>query len=492
MQEKRDILQKVNKHVGSRVSLARNLGIPITTLATIIKNRESIEKSAIQCGPGAKKRMYIRASKYEKMEEILKEWFVSARASNIPVGGTIIREKALRIANRLNIEGFTASNGWIDRFKKRHNVVYRSICGESQSVDLDIAEDWKQTDVPTLITDYAPRDIFNADETGLFFNVLPCKTFSFKGEACHGGKLSKVRLTVLLITNSDGSEKLPPLVIGKSAKPRCFKNVRTLPTKYAANKKAWMTSILFEKQLTALDALMGVKHRKILLFLDRCPAHPTNLTLRNIQLAFFPPNCTSELQPLDLGIIRAFKHYYRRNLVQKLLCQLERGGDPNKFKMSILDAMHYTVKAWGEITDSTIKNCFRKAGIYKEQDEDVPSTQENIQCDVIEGWERISDQPLEDYVNLDSNVMTSDLVEVDDIVDSHLTPADLSAEELSDEEEVDIPTKEEAMRFIEGLKTYFTSFADIQDDTFKCLYSLERELHNKKTKMQQTNIHDFF
>jgi hypothetical protein len=37
-----------------------------------------------------------------------------------------------------------------------------------------------------------------------------------------------------------GTEKLPLLVIGKSAKPRCFKNAK-IPIDYKANKKAWMT-----------------------------------------------------------------------------------------------------------------------------------------------------------------------------------------------------------------------------------------------------------
>ena len=47
-------------------------------------------------------------------------------------------------------------------------------------------------------------------------------------------------MTVLIGSNASGTEKLPLFVIGKSAKPRCFKNAR-LPVEYAANKKAWMT-----------------------------------------------------------------------------------------------------------------------------------------------------------------------------------------------------------------------------------------------------------
>jgi hypothetical protein len=69
---------------------------------------------------------------------------------------------------------------------------------------------------------------------------------------------------------------------------------------------------------------------------------------------------------LDLGTIRAFKHYYRKNLVQIILSELETGEDPNNCKVSVIDAMHYTVKAWDKIDEITIKDCFRKVGIIKE------------------------------------------------------------------------------------------------------------------------------
>jgi hypothetical protein len=57
----------------------------------------------------------------------------------------------------------------------------------------------------------------------LIFNMLPDRTLAYKGETCHGGKYSKDRLTVLHV-DSDGSDKQVPIVIGKSSKPRCFKD----------------------------------------------------------------------------------------------------------------------------------------------------------------------------------------------------------------------------------------------------------------------------
>ncbi|GFS63437.1 hypothetical protein TNCV_2239771 [Trichonephila clavipes] len=45
----------------------------------------------------------------------------------------------------------------------------------------------------------------------------------------------------------DGSEKITPLVIGKSAKSRCFKGINSFPTKYRSKKKAWKTNELFNE-----------------------------------------------------------------------------------------------------------------------------------------------------------------------------------------------------------------------------------------------------
>ncbi|XP_042897811.1 uncharacterized protein [Parasteatoda tepidariorum] len=91
-------------------------------------------------------------------------------------------------------------------------------------------QQWKEETLSNLLKGYNPSDIFN-DETGLFFNLLPIKTLTIKGENCHGGKLSKMRLTVLLCANADGSRKLTSLVIGRAEKPRlgqCRPKVRII------------------------------------------------------------------------------------------------------------------------------------------------------------------------------------------------------------------------------------------------------------------------
>ena len=97
---------------------------------------------------------------------------------------------------------------------------------------------------------------------------------------------------------------MQPLVIGKAKSPRCFKgiNVSDLSLTWRWNRKAWMTSTIFQEWLLGIDRLLGMRNRKILLFADNASCHlPPELV--NIKLQFLPPNTTSLTQPLDQGII---------------------------------------------------------------------------------------------------------------------------------------------------------------------------------------------
>ncbi len=66
-------------------------------------------------------------------------------------------------------------------------------------------------------------DIYNADEIGLFWQMLPEKALGFIGIKVHRAKQPKTRMTVLVASNMLGSDKLPLLVIGKAKKPRALK-----------------------------------------------------------------------------------------------------------------------------------------------------------------------------------------------------------------------------------------------------------------------------
>ena len=119
-----------------------------------------------------------------------------------------------------------------------------------------------------------------------------------------------------MVAASATGEKLPMFVIGKSVKPRCFKHVKSLPCRYRAQPESWMSSFLFDEWVKELDRKFEKKHRKIVLIVDNCTAHPIIDGLKSIELVFLPPNTTSKTQAMDQGVIRSLKAKYCRNIIK--------------------------------------------------------------------------------------------------------------------------------------------------------------------------------
>ncbi|CAC5385465.1 unnamed protein product [Mytilus coruscus] len=295
--------------------LGEKYGIGCATVSDILKKKEFYNKQYADNSTGNKKRFTI-SSKYGDLNDLLFKWFTQARAKNIPLSGPILQEKALHFAKELDLTDFKASNGWLDSWKSRFSIAHFKVCGESGDVNLETVNNFLSR-IDTNVQDYQPEDIFNCYETGLFFRALPDKTLAQKKSACKGGKIAKERLTVMFCCSAMG-EKLKPMVIGKARKPRCFKNidVTNLSVIWRSNKKSWMTEATFLDWIKSVNRIMRLKKRNIILFLDNATSHSHEIQLSNVKLSFLPPNTTSKLQPLDLGIIRAFKARYRKKNVK--------------------------------------------------------------------------------------------------------------------------------------------------------------------------------
>ncbi|XP_025408498.1 tigger transposable element-derived protein 4-like [Sipha flava] len=394
--EKLSILEKYDANTTfTKKKLAKLLNIPESTLRTIIYKRKEIESNAFN---GPTKRKKIKFGKYFTLEKILVEWIHEANVYSVPINGPIIQEKALEISKLLNIKDFNATNGWLDRFKNRHHIVYSRINGKFKS-DVD-NKLWFLNLMSKYTNKYASKDIFNACEFGLFFKVMPDKSIMYKNNKCSNGELSEERLTVLICANSDGTEKLKPLVIGKSLQPKCFTNIKTFPCEYIAQKQVWMTSEHFSSWVKELDLKMGEKNREILLFLDSCPVHSKNISLKNMKLVFFPENVSSKLQPMNQGIIKVLKRYYRKHLFLRYLNVIQNS---NIKPLNILDALYYITAAWNSIQPQIIANSFKKAGISMSCGELVDNAKSN---DLEDESFKNTQINFEEYVEVDENLIT--------------------------------------------------------------------------------------
>jgi hypothetical protein len=175
--DKINILAQVDAFIGTRVGLASHLRLSVSMLNTIVKNRQETERSYVQCGPISEKWKSLKRLQLEKLESALAAWFKQARKNNASLDGTHLK-KALHIAAHLGIAHFLSSSGWIDRFKRRHSIVYRTLSRESKSIDPETVADWnnyqllQETVMYIILLRLVYFSIYNLAELSLFEEIF--------------------------------------------------------------------------------------------------------------------------------------------------------------------------------------------------------------------------------------------------------------------------------------------------------------------------------
>lgn len=329
LEQKDQIFHLLDKNPApSYACIAKQFNVTAAAICQLKANREKWESQIKEANNLTS--THARVSTLPPLDAALFAWFQSCRETKIQLSISLLQAKAMDIAAELlkqlpeghetkALSDFKASNGFIEKFCDRHNIVCKRETGEADSADpAAVAKSIEEAQEAINAGNFALRDVFNADETGLFYKMSPNTTLAIRAENVKGTKKEKDRITVLCCANADGSERLPLLVIGKSACPRCFKgiNVKALPCIYRSQRKAWMSVELFQEFLSGLDSKMKKQDRNILLILDNAPVHKIEVTLTNIKIHFLQPNTTSITQPMDAGIIRSFKCKYRAKLMK--------------------------------------------------------------------------------------------------------------------------------------------------------------------------------
>ncbi|KAJ7224681.1 DDE superfamily endonuclease-domain-containing protein [Mycena pura] len=327
--------------------------------------REEMEKR-VESNPNALSGKRARVVTCPEVERALYLWVKSMESKGESPNGPMLKEKRKRFEEQLKIPEAQRlkGDGWIFPFCQAYKIKERRRHGEAGSVNLaDVAAERER--LGDILAAFHPDDRFNFDETGLFAFAPPDRGLSTKQMS--GKKRSKFRITIGFACNASGTEKLDPIYIGKSAKPRAFKNktAKSLGFYYRNNKKSWMNSYLYEEYIKFLDMRMRAQNRHIVLTHDNFSGHEISYVPRNITLIYFEPNMTSFVQPLDAGIIRCFKAHYRRAYCSRAI-ELDEAGARDIYKINILEAMCMAKEAWNAVTPETIAHCWRHTGIQKE------------------------------------------------------------------------------------------------------------------------------
>jgi len=464
-----------------------------TQVYDAIKNKEKIMDEWVNSKNSGKSKR-LKTPSFEQIDQKLYEWFISVRSKNLPISGPILQTEAMKLAEKMNVKDFKASNGWLEKFKKRHDIVWKQVSGEATDVDQETVEEWKRK-ISRLIAGYEAKDVYSADETGLFFRDIPTKSQVVKtSESCSGGKKAKDRLTVLMCGSMAGVIR-KPLIIGKSKKHRCFKSmdISSLPVIWKFNKKAWMTAEIMEQWLRYFNADMRSQNRNVLIFLDNAACHP-NIELSNMKILMLHPNTTSITQPMEQGVIYTFKSYYRKFLLQSILCKMDNFSSAHQFakSISVLDAVNWIALACDNVKPECVRNCFRKAGFLSNEGTNI-DLPENALKEINEEC-------------VTANVDTENIITFDNKLETHQTYDSVSfleeeekEGENNDDDDDDSETNDEpkikdfktAISYLEELQKFSATISNsnLLELTTKARECAERAALNHK---KQSNIKNCF
>ena len=182
----------------SYVQVAREFNTNESTVRTVVKNREEVTKHFSEALP--RSAVYVtRVTKdpfLQSTEKAVFVWLQDCYAKSLPVASKHIMVKAKSVHTALmdrsdmdaaakeQFSNFHASRGWLQNFIKRYDLSNKVVSGESASADKEAAERYP-AEFRKVVTDggYQPCQVFNADETALFWKRMPDRTYVARKEA---------------------------------------------------------------------------------------------------------------------------------------------------------------------------------------------------------------------------------------------------------------------------------------------------------------------
>ncbi|KAF0735534.1 hypothetical protein Ae201684P_022419 [Aphanomyces euteiches] len=441
----------------------------------------------------------IVQAKYGELEASLMSWIRVLREAKRPVTPGLVRIRALNCAKLMGLDEFNASSQWMLNFRTRFGLKFAIMHGEAGEGDKNDPLLLQALDsLMDIIADYNPECVYNMDEMGLFYRLLPRHTLLLPEEdvgTARGEKKSKDRVSLVVCANATGSHKIPCAMIGKFASPACIHGTKW-PLPYFSQKNAWMETALcvlwFNKVFVPEVRKRTV--RKVLLIMDNAPSHPQYLESEGIRVVFLPPNCSSWKQPCDMGIIASLKKRYKYLYLSKILSFYDMSPEEQALTnriastrrrgtagvdmgrpATLLDAANYVVTAWNDLAPSCIANCFRKTELFNVhiQEDDIDDDVISDTVDLLAASNiETTHAEIEAFIHNDdddSDMMNDSILIEPEKIDNGMSSLVINSQDDSDEEE----TKEDPYRAplpSDAFARACNSVVDVVDElyTFDC------------------------
>ena len=96
------------------------------------------------------------------------------------------------------------------------------------------------------------------------------KGLAAKKSQPRGGKTSKTRLAIAFFVSAAGEKVIEPIVIWRSVKPRCFKNLINPKSPYDVHYHSSQTSYMTSEIMNSMLNKINRKMEKHLVFYGQC------------------------------------------------------------------------------------------------------------------------------------------------------------------------------------------------------------------------------
>ena len=138
--EKISVLKKLEETSAEEKDLVEIYGVSVATIRIILTNKSKIQSLVATTYNLHRKRKL--SGKAPNVDEDLFGWFRhTTYVNNIPVSRDILRDMASFFAEKLSVEDFCPTTGWLGRWKKRFNVVLRKSNGVNLYYDQSSADE---------------------------------------------------------------------------------------------------------------------------------------------------------------------------------------------------------------------------------------------------------------------------------------------------------------------------------------------------------------
>ncbi|XP_062036194.1 general transcription factor II-I isoform X6 [Lepus europaeus] len=160
LSEKVKVLDLIRKEKKSYAEVAKIYGKNESSIREIVKKEKEIRASFAMAPQNAKVTATVRDKRLVKMEKELSVWVEDMKRRRVAIHGSVLRQKALslyadcsrgspdRAEGLLERKPFTASKGWLHRFRSRFGLNTRSIPGEAASGEeaaaVELPAEWEK------------------------------------------------------------------------------------------------------------------------------------------------------------------------------------------------------------------------------------------------------------------------------------------------------------------------------------------------------------